>query len=47
MLYRITQIAQPGAADIYAKCEFRNPTASHKDRIFDGNYDRYRPAVAA
>jgi cysteine synthase len=33
-LYRITQIAQPGAAAVYAKCEFRNPTGSHKDRVF-------------
>jgi cysteine synthase len=33
-LYRLTQIAEPGAADIYVKCEFRNPTGSHKDRVF-------------
>jgi cysteine synthase A len=33
-LYRIRTIAEPGAADIFAKCEFRNPTGSHKDRVF-------------
>jgi cysteine synthase len=33
-LYRIRNIAEPGAAAIYAKCEFRNPTGSHKDRVF-------------
>lgn len=25
----------PGGAAVYAKCEFRNPTGSHKDRIFN------------
>jgi cysteine synthase A len=33
-LHRIQQIAEPGAAAIFAKCEFRNPTGSHKDRVF-------------
>ncbi|MFG2332169.1 PLP-dependent cysteine synthase family protein [Streptomyces sp. NPDC048604] len=33
-LYELTRVAEPGAARILAKCEFKNPTGSHKDRVF-------------
>lgn len=33
-LYELRHLAEPGAARIFAKCEFRNPTGSHKDRVF-------------
>ncbi|MEV0599246.1 cysteine synthase family protein [Streptomyces sp. NPDC050315] len=33
-LYELRSTAEPGAARIFAKCEFRNPTGSHKDRVF-------------
>ncbi len=32
---RLRHVVPPGAATVYAKCEFRNPTGSHKDRIFN------------
>lgn len=32
---RLRHVVPPGGADVYAKCEFRNPTGSHKDRIFN------------
>ncbi|MDM9382029.1 cysteine synthase family protein [Chlorogloeopsis sp. ULAP01] len=34
-LYQIKHIAEPGSANIFAKCEFKNPTGSHKDRVFN------------
>jgi cysteine synthase A len=34
-LCRLRHVVPPGAARVYAKCEFRNPTGSHKDRIFN------------
>lgn len=30
----LRHVVPAGAASVYAKCEFRNPTGSHKDRIF-------------
>ncbi|MGW1200717.1 cysteine synthase family protein [Streptomyces sp. NPDC002536] len=33
-LHELTHLAEPGAARIFAKCEFMNPTGSHKDRVF-------------
>jgi len=33
-LCRLRRVIAPGGAGVYAKCEFRNPTGSHKDRIF-------------
>ena len=34
-LCRLRHVVPPGGATVYAKCEFRNPTGSHKDRIFN------------
>ncbi|HEY1915179.1 MAG TPA: pyridoxal-phosphate dependent enzyme [Streptosporangiaceae bacterium] len=34
-LCRLRRVVPAGAARVYAKCEFRNPTGSHKDRIFN------------
>jgi cysteine synthase A len=34
-LRRLRHVVPAGAARVYAKCEFRNPTGSHKDRIFN------------
>jgi cysteine synthase A len=34
-LCRLRHVVPAGAAAVYAKCEFRNPTGSHKDRIFN------------
>ncbi|HEY3956127.1 MAG TPA: pyridoxal-phosphate dependent enzyme [Streptosporangiaceae bacterium] len=31
----LRHVVAPGGASVYAKCEFRNPTGSHKDRIFN------------
>jgi cysteine synthase len=31
----LRHVVPAGAASVYAKCEFRNPTGSHKDRIFN------------
>ncbi|MGI5468209.1 PLP-dependent cysteine synthase family protein [Streptomyces sp. CA-132043] len=33
-LYELRETAERGAARIFAKCEFRHPTGSHKDRVF-------------
>jgi cysteine synthase A len=33
-LRRLENLADDGMAQILAKCEFRNPTGSHKDRVF-------------
>ena len=33
-LRRLRHVVPDGGARVYAKCEFRNPTGSHKDRIF-------------
>ncbi|MFI9025967.1 PLP-dependent cysteine synthase family protein [Streptomyces sp. NPDC053560] len=33
-LYELRETAEEGVARIFAKCEFRNPTGSHKDRVF-------------
>lgn len=33
-ILRLGSIVTAGSADVYAKCEFRNPTGSHKDRVF-------------
>jgi len=33
-LCRLDNIAEIGSAEIFAKCEFQNPTGSHKDRVF-------------
>jgi|tagenome__1003787_1003787.scaffolds.fasta_scaffold20908857_3 cysteine synthase A len=33
-LCRLRGIVSPQHAAVYAKCEFRNPTGSHKDRVF-------------
>ena len=32
---RLRRVVPAGGASVYAKCEFRNPTGSHKDRIFN------------
>jgi cysteine synthase A len=32
---RLRRVVPAGGANVYAKCEFRNPTGSHKDRIFN------------
>ncbi len=32
---RLRHVVPAGGARVYAKCEFRNPTGSHKDRIFN------------
>jgi cysteine synthase A len=32
---RLRHVIPAGGASVYAKCEFRNPTGSHKDRIFN------------
>jgi cysteine synthase len=34
-LCRLRRVVPASAARVYAKCEFRNPTGSHKDRIFN------------
>lgn len=34
-LCRLRHVIPAGGAAVYAKCEFRNPTGSHKDRIFN------------
>lgn len=34
-LCRLRHVVPASAASVYAKCEFRNPTGSHKDRIFN------------
>jgi cysteine synthase len=34
-LHRIRHLLPDNAAALYAKCEFRNPTGSHKDRVFN------------
>src|SRR5487761_1069614 len=34
-LCRLRHVVPPGGAAVYAKCELRNPTGSHKDRIFN------------
>lgn len=31
----LRHVVPPGSANVHAKCEFRNPTGSHKDRIFN------------
>ena len=31
---RLTALPDPDGAAVFAKCEFRNPTGSHKDRVF-------------
>jgi cysteine synthase len=33
-LCRLSHVVPAGGASVYAKCEFRNPTGSHKDRVF-------------
>lgn len=33
-LYQLKYLVEPGSANIFAKCEFKNPTGSHKDRVF-------------
>ena len=33
-LRRLERLVPDGHADVYVKCEFRNPTGSHKDRVF-------------
>jgi cysteine synthase A len=38
-LCRLRHVVRPGGAAVYAKCEFRNPTGSHKDRIFNHMID--------
>jgi cysteine synthase len=38
-LRRLRHVLLAGAADLYAKCEFQNPTGSHKDRIFNHMID--------
>jgi cysteine synthase A len=38
-LCRLRHVVPPGSAAVYAKCEFRNPTGSHKDRIFNHMID--------
>ncbi|MEN2418568.1 cysteine synthase family protein [Streptomyces rimosus] len=43
-LYELCRIAEPGAARIFAKCEFRNPTGSHKDRVFSYMIDELEKA---
>jgi cysteine synthase len=43
-LYELRYIADPGAARIFAKCEFRNPTGSHKDRVFSYMIDELEAA---
>ena len=34
-LCRLHHVVPAGGAAVYAKCEYRNPTGSHKDRIFN------------
>jgi cysteine synthase A len=34
-LCRLRRVVPPGGGSVYAKCEFRNPTGSHKDRVFN------------
>ncbi len=34
-LCELRHVTSPGSARVLAKCEFRNPTGSHKDRIFN------------
>ncbi|HEY2443779.1 MAG TPA: pyridoxal-phosphate dependent enzyme [Streptosporangiaceae bacterium] len=34
-LRELRRVVPAGGAHVYAKCEFRNPTGSHKDRIFN------------
>jgi cysteine synthase len=34
-LRRLTGLPDTGGARIFAKCEFQNPTGSHKDRVFE------------
>src|SRR5579875_1830995 len=36
---RLRHVVPAGGASVYAKCEFRNPTGSHKDRIFSHMID--------
>lgn len=33
-LYQLRRLLDASAANVFAKCEFKNPTGSHKDRIF-------------
>jgi cysteine synthase A len=33
-LRRLGRVTKSDSADIYAKCEFKNPTGSHKDRVY-------------
>ncbi|HZP53957.1 cysteine synthase family protein [Actinocrinis sp.] len=39
-LRELKQLAEPDAARIFVKCEFLNPTGSHKDRVFSYMIDQ-------
>jgi cysteine synthase A len=45
-LYELTHTAVPGGARILAKCEFKNPTGSHKDRVFSFMIDELEKSGA-